>query len=54
MDELNDLIGALYADRTSRTMWREPIRLRELGFIAFEAAGDDTRVSVDFNAISKY
>ena len=54
--DFDEILGSLYAHRTSRTMLRELIRLNELGFIRFERAPatEDWRIVIVFEAITRY
>ncbi len=49
-------VQAVYKDVKRRTLWRELIRLAEMGFIRVSAAAEmeDSTIEIDFDAIGKY
>ena len=49
-------VQAVYKEVKRRTLWRELVRLAEMGFIRVSAAAeiDDSTIEIDFDAIEKY
>jgi Fic family protein len=54
--DLDATLDALYGKKTPRTVLREFVRLRDLGFIRYTRGADeaDVRVAIEFQAIARY